>query len=617
MNGKDIFLGLKYVGEDLIEEAEYGHFSSSAAKNAGQAEKRKPLRRPLLIAAIIAATLLLVGCAVVYALSIENLKVGEWEQSLPTYNEYMEFQGYETIIHQELTLAGLKGSSDYQAAQEWFAFRESYDPDYTIWQSVKEDPLEYPMEYAAYDPYTPEMVDKIDEISGKYNLQLMGAPLALHSGRRFYQEMGIDSLLVSDNSAQISLEHAMGYESGAFYISLFYMDMPAENGQWPYRMTNSLYFCKKGCFNIFTASIGESGWTEWNYTTASGHNVLLVRNGGIGWIICDREDSTIAIRVEISREEGFNVDGRSWFETVYMTDRQFELVADAFDFSIQPQYQGAVTSFEGVDPKNMVQTQNGYTMELKSAVSDGQMACITLGITAPEGVSLTKVTAAGFEEETLRLEFGNDFWELLTPKSLEETSAGGSGTWYTVDDGDGLDHTIDLVIERNRSCSDGLAFPENSVWTLYFEYLRATYWNSDKNQDETLWEVEGNWMFELTFEGDSRELEMAQAPVTTNVVTGWTSKGEDVYSDVTIQSFVLRSLSAAVTFEDDAGELTDYKNEKYVTVVMKDGSSVRLHEDAQLGNTVLFRLESPIDLDQVDYILLVDGTKLPAPEAAE
>ena len=32
MNGKDIFLGLKYVGDDLIEKAEYGEFPTKAEK---------------------------------------------------------------------------------------------------------------------------------------------------------------------------------------------------------------------------------------------------------------------------------------------------------------------------------------------------------------------------------------------------------------------------------------------------------------------------------------------------------------------------------------------------------------------------------------------------------
>ena len=32
MNGKDIFLGLKYVGDDLIEKAEYGQFHAKEEK---------------------------------------------------------------------------------------------------------------------------------------------------------------------------------------------------------------------------------------------------------------------------------------------------------------------------------------------------------------------------------------------------------------------------------------------------------------------------------------------------------------------------------------------------------------------------------------------------------
>ena len=59
MNGKDIFLGLKYVGEDLIEEAEYGSFPKRSAKPAEAGNTRRGLRRPFLLAAVIALMLLL------------------------------------------------------------------------------------------------------------------------------------------------------------------------------------------------------------------------------------------------------------------------------------------------------------------------------------------------------------------------------------------------------------------------------------------------------------------------------------------------------------------------------------------------------------------------------
>lgn len=55
MNGRDIFLGLSYIDERYIQEAEQAMLP------------RRSLRRPLLLAAVLALTLLLVGCAVVYA----------------------------------------------------------------------------------------------------------------------------------------------------------------------------------------------------------------------------------------------------------------------------------------------------------------------------------------------------------------------------------------------------------------------------------------------------------------------------------------------------------------------------------------------------------------------
>ena len=77
MNGKDILLGLKYVGDDLIEKAEYGQFPARAGKTEKKGNSRRSIRRPLLIAAIIAVMLLLVGCAVAFVLSIQNMKVGD------------------------------------------------------------------------------------------------------------------------------------------------------------------------------------------------------------------------------------------------------------------------------------------------------------------------------------------------------------------------------------------------------------------------------------------------------------------------------------------------------------------------------------------------------------
>lgn len=64
MNGKALFMGLEYVGVDLIQEAEFGKFPVEDEKPE---KKPRRLSRPLLLAALIALLLLLVGCAAVCA----------------------------------------------------------------------------------------------------------------------------------------------------------------------------------------------------------------------------------------------------------------------------------------------------------------------------------------------------------------------------------------------------------------------------------------------------------------------------------------------------------------------------------------------------------------------
>lgn len=166
MNGKDIFLGLKYIGDDLIEKAEYGQFPTKAEHTATQ-KKRMSIRRPFLIAAIIAMMLLLVGCAVVYVLSMKEIKLGE-QQSIydsfsydPDTGMPIEYLGKETVIEQALSFAGMKDTPTYKAAREWYDFKQSYDPDYEIRNSVWGNEPSFPAQYNGYGLYTQEMKDHL------------------------------------------------------------------------------------------------------------------------------------------------------------------------------------------------------------------------------------------------------------------------------------------------------------------------------------------------------------------------------------------------------------------------------------------------------------------------
>ena len=73
MNGQEIFLGLSYISRKYIEEAETETISGGrgAYEAPGKAHR---IRRPFLLAAVIALLLLLVGCAAVYVLKMEHVK---------------------------------------------------------------------------------------------------------------------------------------------------------------------------------------------------------------------------------------------------------------------------------------------------------------------------------------------------------------------------------------------------------------------------------------------------------------------------------------------------------------------------------------------------------------
>lgn len=595
MNGKELLEGLGEIKLELYQEAENGKLPPAAA--------RRPLRRPVLAAALIALMLLLTGCAVAYMLHMRDMKVGSEEGTSPVFNEYLELQGYEPYSLQILTIAGVKGTPGYQAAQEWLAFRNTYDPDGAIDNSLRGNYPEYPSKYDAYTPYSQEMVDKLDEISQKYDLRLLGPRFDIHGGKRFCREMGIDGILVPGSKAEVSVHGATGYEAGSFFISAFDMKMPEEEGQWPFYMLNSLFFCQKDCFNPFLIYLGDtSDWKEWNYTTASGQKVLLMMSPSAykGWIVCDRPDSMITVSVP-TRNEVFDGSVNAWVESPGMTERQFEQVADAFDFSMQPRYQGEdPIAADGIDPTATVQTQNGCTVTVKSVEADGYTARIVLGVTMPDGV----LPAADGQ-----MCIAHSGYDVLSPRA--DGMEGGSCSDQWVDDGDGLANTFDIQIQSQPAWKNGAApFRASPVWDLYIDELVCQTWDEANLRWTETPLVEGPWIFEVNFEdSDLRELELAPSPITAKACVGWKPVGngkyENVYEDVEISSFILRSLSATIVDNSDRADFTDGQQ---VFIVMKDGSRVELWG----CSGQLYLTESPIDVTQVDHVLLGDGTKLPA-----
>ena len=610
MNGNDLLKGLSFVSEKYIDEAENCAFEAEEQKKP----VRKSLNRGFLIAAVIAAMLLLVGCTVAYVMKMQDFKLGETQESYDAFDpDTLEYLGKETYTEQVFTVAGLQNTPAYQAAQEWFDFKQSYDPDLTILDSVWGNEPEFPAEYDSYNIYTQEMKDKLDEIVEKYNLKLAGAALEFRTLRNMCDALGIERIQAAENDVTVSIESGTCRENGNFSLELDFT-LPEDADSEITTTWGSLSWSRKDCFSDDVITFEDTGdWNEWNYTTSSGNEVLITCSPSDwrGWIICDREEAIMSIRLEARRDLG-SEDG---WEYLYLTDKQMEQIADAIDFSIQPR----VATQEDVANQpaaSNAATQDGYTVELRSVETDGWMARIVMGITAPEGTVISRNPHEGFEDEFYYLDATN--FDSFTPAAGK--TMGGNGGWNIREDNDGLDNTQDLVLESQVGMEDGSApFGPGTVWNIHFEDIVGSYWDSEKYDTMTDLLAEGEWNFEITFgedNGDFREIEFIEEPITMSAITGFKADGTDVFGDIEVTSFTLHTMSAVIRYHFDGSvDFTRYDMPMYA--VMKDGTRVEFQVTGGSPGVTWYVMETAIDVEQVDHVLLMDGTKLLAPQIEE
>ena len=587
MKGKDLLLGMNYVNVKFVEEAE----------NVTQLREEKKilsLRRPVLIAALIAMLLMLVGCVAAYVLRMDALKIGETTDEQYVYAEDgVSILGTETVNLEVLTLSGLEGSEGYQAALAWYKFMQSYDPKGEIQTSTWGNEPAFPAEYQHYGLYSQEMKDALDAILKEHKLKPVGAQLDFRTTKNMCQALGIERILTTYNGVMLRSDSGAAYENGNFWLNLD-VELPGNA-----EVTNTsavLYWNRKDCFSSDLITIEATGdWKEWNYTTAAGNNVLIIRSPSDrrGWIIYERKEAMMFLQIDTRIDCGYNVDGKTWWEQSYMTDNQMELVADAIDFNIQPKLVNpSAVKNQPALPSSA--TQNGYTLTLKSVETDGYVARVVVGVTAPEGTDI----------ESLNIGTGTNYDEFTSDAEL----VWGSGGFNDVSDGDGLRNTKDLVMIANYTLADGsMPFAVGSRWNLHIVDIVV-----DKYCDTERILVEGEWWFPITFDNstsDGSELDLIQKPIQMDVCVGLRPDGSPVVKNVTVTSFTLRKFSA--TIEHSGGASADFTslNGELLWVVMKDGTRIQLHGGSTLET------DAPVDLEQVDYISFADGTKLKAAQS--
>lgn len=174
-----------------------------------------------------------------------------------------------------------------------------------------------------------------------------------------------------------------------------------------------------------------------------------------------------------------------------------------------------------------------------------------------------------------------------------------------------------MVLETFVEMEDGSApFGWGSGWDIWVENIIGSFWNDDRHglQEDPL--VNAGWHFEIGFNernGDYREIEFAAEPITLPAITGFEMDGSDIFGEVEVTSFTLHTMSAAIRYDCDyTVDFTSYDKPMYA--VMKDGSKIAFQSTGGNPGVTWYVMESHVNVDEVDHILLMDGTKLMLPQ---
>ena len=311
MNPMDIMTGLNGVRDCFIIEAE--EFRQGKRK-----VRRLPKRRLWLIAAVVALALLLVGCAVVYVLRLQDLKVGEYRYTAPTvYDEKGEAVPVPT--HPLQTILSAQGAN-LQAFAEWNAYRQAHGQD-----STESEEAEIPEQYRwTYGCSSWEMVEKLDEIAAKYGLKLLSSQVDIpsYASSVLFDALGIEKLV----------EGTCEYGTGSFCPEgTFALSLAFELGSdaWPYLNYANYRYSQKAYLEPYGIVLFDFENTEqWNYTRKDGQTVLLAMNHEQAFVFADSADAFITVSLA-----SFKWDNATKAE---MPRAILEQIAENLVLSLQP-----------------------------------------------------------------------------------------------------------------------------------------------------------------------------------------------------------------------------------------------------------------------------------------
>ena len=214
--------------------------------------------------------------------------------------------GSMTYNYMNVSLAGIKGSPEYEAWMEWDAFCRPYFFAHENEVPNDERPIE--TYYDVYGCWDQKTKDRLDDVLTKYGLQPHHTLTGIGSLDDLCEKTGIARIFPTLNER--TGRHAGSpdywyYDDGSFSIERMTDWQDTENA-FAFRMDR----CVKGVLNEVTLNIDDpSHYEEWDYTTAAGIHVsaieateeFLSKNGTLidpsVIFIIDRPESFVSIHI--------------------------------------------------------------------------------------------------------------------------------------------------------------------------------------------------------------------------------------------------------------------------------------------------------------------------------
>ena len=306
MKGEKMLIGLSYIDRKFIEESENDTLTEKIEVHKKNAQRVRSIRRPMLVAAILVLTLLLVGCAVVYVLSLQGLIVNERS---PTTQNAEEIGTISLISLQNI---------NQPALTEWLDYLESYDVDGSLMAANDNNESGIPEPYnLVYNCYTWDMVEKLDEIAERYNLQLLSQDVSLqaYAHNVLYNALSFESVVKEDVDIGVEFLDSSFYLEGTFSVSML-INLPNEADE----ILVNLRYSKKDYFDPVVCAVGDiDRYEQWHYTQADGVDLLLAVDDKTARIYADLPDAFVSIHTDTLSKDNL------------------EQLAEVFDFTIKPQ----------------------------------------------------------------------------------------------------------------------------------------------------------------------------------------------------------------------------------------------------------------------------------------